>query len=1033
MKCPFAYPAGRVAPAFAAFTLVSCALTLPSRAQSVTAPQAPATPSKDPVIEMSPFTVNTSQDVGYLAENTLAGSRLNAKLRDTAGSVSVFTKEFLDDLAITDLSRLLEYTVNSEMDTNAWQAGSGQNPSITGENLLNRTLVRGLAASQGMDYFTNITNGDPYRVGRFEDTRGPNSILFGVGAPGGLLNQSSKVAATHGNSANLRYGFGSWDRSRSEIDANRVLIKDQLAVSLAALHQEAGGWRQFDFQDKRRIFGSVTARPLRTLTIQAMAETGRDTSAVMKTFPPSDEVLAWYDNRQAKGVQAVTVTPVNAAPTAAMVAMGIVGRNGNFGGQNRRATFIENDGTVFDAIGMYITGSYNNAAVRAPDGTTGTTGSALVLNDPSLYPRWANAGGPGMRRMQKLHNHTITVDWQPTKNFALNLAHNYQQTDLTSRILVGADPTLRGDPNRTLGLNGPANPYAGRLYFDGNWRGDIHYGDYRESRISASYTIDSRHKWLGRHRVAGSGAISKQSDLHALSWLSLVGSPFNAVPTNANNRVAVRNYVTEGDYATYRVGDWRSLPDKLNFGGRTFDLAFANDDAGANNSGMTQNMDSLLGVVQSYFGGDKLVTTLGYRVDQVEIIQHGYSRDPVYGDVVDRDPARNIVTKLRAKTLSLGGVYHLTPWLSLIGNHSSNVGVPPLARTIFPLGNLAPLSKGKGYDFGVGLDLLEGRLSARFVYFEASEKGRITSAGLGGAPARNSRVMQAFGTVLVGPGLPYTQSQWDDIVKQYTPPVNAIASDFYSSGYEARVTANITRNWRLVANYSYTDSGRENLALELIDWYGLKLADGVRLTQGVRQDSTGRYVVDSSAFQAGGTVAKWIELGSQHPNANISNLSTGANGVTVAQEIFDLVDALNDEKELQEKRWGVRPHKVSLFTAYDFKEGWLKGFTIGGGYRWRSTNVIGADSAGREITGRVIAAADAMMAYSTKLKGLPGRVRFQVNVSNLFDNTEIIPVRVSTSDVALDGFALPGGRGLALSRYDVVQPREWRFTTTYSF
>jgi outer membrane receptor protein involved in Fe transport len=201
----------------------------------------------------------------------------------------------------------------------------------------------------------------------------------------------------------------------------------------------------------------------------------------------------------------------------------------------------------------------------------------------------------------------------------------------------------------------------------------------------------------------------------------------------------------------------------------------------------------------------------------------------------------------------------------------------------------------------------------------------------------------------------------------------------------------------------------------------------------VTQDATGRYLVDSSAYTSDGAVAKWIELGRMHPNANLSTLTTNAAGATVAREIFDLVTTLNNEKELQEKRWGVRPHKVSLFTAYDFKEGWLKNFTIGGGWRWRSANVIGSDSRGREITGEVIEAADAMMAYSTKLGRLPGRVRFQVNVSNLFDQTDIIPVRLSTSAASPDGYELPGGRGRAYSRYDLVAPREVRFTTTYTF
>jgi hypothetical protein len=405
----------------------------------------------------------------------------------------------------------------------------------------------------------------------------------------------------------------------------------------------------------------------------------------------------------------------------------------------------------------------------------------------------------------------------------------------------------------------------------------------------------------------------------------------------------------------------------------------------------------------------------------------------VLGDVIDQDPAKATVNNLTAKTLSIGGVYHVTDWFSLIANKSSNVGVPPLARTIFPDGNLAPLSKGKGEDYGIGLDLLQGRVSARFVYFTASEEGRITSAGLGGAPGRNSRVAQAFASVLVGAGRPLSQSQWEPILSRLTPPANAIASDFTSEGYEARITTNLTKSWRLVLNYSYTDSGRTNFANEMADWYGLKPAEGVTLVQGARQDASGSYVVDPSAYNPEGAIAQWLELGAMHPDANPSTLATGANNVTVAQEIFDLTDALNDDKLLQEKRWGVRPHKVSFFSAYDFREGRLKGFTVGGGWRWRSANVIGADSQGNEVTGKVIQAADAMMAYSTRIKGLPGRVRFQVNVSNLFDETDIIPVRLSVGAGAPDGFSIPGGRGTAYSRYDLVAPREWRFTTTYSF
>ena len=88
---------------------------------------------------------------------------------------------------------------------------------------------------------------------------------------------------------------------------------------------------------------------------------------------------------------------------------------------------------------------------------------------------------------------------------------------------------------------------------------------------------------------------------------------------------------------------------------------------------------------------------------------------------------------------------------------------------------------------------------------------------------------------------------------------------------------------------------------------------------------------------------------------------------------------------------------------------------------------------GNEISGKVITSTDLMIGYVRKFEGLPGRFRFQLNISNVLDRTDIIPVRLSTSDTAPDGFLLPGGRGVAYSRYDLVTPREIRFTTTYSF
>jgi outer membrane receptor for ferric coprogen and ferric-rhodotorulic acid len=1013
---------------------LACLLCCVPALSPAAAPSVPAAPAPGaPPVELSPFVVSTNTDVGYAAENTLAGSRLNTRLRDTAGSVAVFTREFLDDLAITDIRELMEYTVNGEMDTNSQGASSEQNRIIGGHALTAGVQSRGLIAGLGMDYFPSITPPDPYRVGRFEDARGPNSILFGIGSPGGLLNQTSKIAETHRHSGAIRLSAGSWSRQRAELDVNRVLAKDRLAVALSALHQDSGGWRAFDFQDKRRLFGSVVWRPRPNLTLTAMGETGRDKNAVIRSFSDMEQVLAWYDNRQARGVAAVTFAPELVAPTAAMQALGVTARDGTRGGLNRRAVFIENNGVVFDAIGTFLSGSYNSAAVRAPDGTPGVTTGVMRIRDPALYPLNGNGAGPGMYRDQTLSNHTLTLDWQPVRGLILNLAQNYQRTLAEVNLMNGNSPLLRGDPNRTLGIGGPANPYAGRLYFDGSWTRDVHFGETRENRLSASYTWEPRWRWLGRHRLAGARSRTDLTDIRANSWLVLAGRPYNADASSVNNRITVRHYLTEGDFGTYRAGDWRRLPATVNFDGRTFGTAYANvASGGADNGGMMQRIDSTLGAAQSFFWDGRIVTTYGFRDDQVRNTQLAYRNDPVRGDVVDPDPAKGTVNRMEGRTRTAGIVFHVTDWLSAIANRSSNVGVPPLARTTFPEGNLAPLSKGRGEDYGLGFDLLQGRLNARLVYFEGSERGRVTAPVANLLRDRNVRVMQAFESVLVGPGRPYTPAQWEPIRRANTPPVNSISNDFDAKGYEARLTANLTRQWRLVVNYSYTDSGRIGLAQEAIDWYGLRPADPVTLIQGVTQDAAGRYRVDPAAYAPEGTVARWIGLARQSPAAEPGTLTTST-GVTLAQEIFDLVETLNDEKEAQQKRWGVRPHKISFFSAYDFRAGRLAGLTVGGGWRWRSANVIGADATGREITGRVLTAVDLLFAYSLRVPGAPGRLRLQLNVSNALDRGGIVPARLATGVAAPDGFQVPGGRGLGYTRFDLIQPRELRFTTTYSF
>lgn len=996
-------------------------------AQTIPAPA--AAPAGDPVIELSPFTVDASKDKGYRAENTLAGSRLNTALRDTAAPVSVFTEEFLEDLAITNVDQLIEYSVGTQLDLQDTGPGTNANNHIGGANIVRRLDIRGIRASESLDYFRSITPNDAYRVGRYDESRGPNGILFGISSAGGLINQSSILATTNRDSGRVSYQVGNQDTNRAEVRFNKVILPKKLAVAVAAVDQENGGWREPDFQDKERLFATLTFTPTDRITIRAMGERGNEYFARVSPYVLADNALAWLDNRNARGASAVTVSPTGANPTAAQQALGITTRNQAATGQ--RFVYIQNQGTFFNSAGTLLTGSYDNPVVRAPDGTPGVSGVTLRINDPSFLPYDLNSGGPGMYRDQNFENYTFTFDWRITNKLNLNLAHNYQHTDLRNPALTGLDPQLRGDPNRTLGVNGPANPNAGQLYIEGQWRDFDHSASVKESRLSLSYDLDfERYKWLGSHRIAGMVSRSDETDRFVGKQLALVGAPFNNDPINAANRVTTRVYVDESNPRSLIAPDWRNVPSAMTVGGQTYNVGWVNENAGTQNAMTTQELDTRLLVLQSYFFDRRLVTVFGYREDTADFISFGHSKDPATReDLID--PSKRTTDSVKGITRTQGAVYHVRDWLSLTANWSTNIGVPTFQNRLLPEGRIPSPTEGESSDYGFALDLLDRRLSLKAVYYQTEEKGQTRSGGIDREfNQRNIRVAEALESALVGAGRRYSAAEWAPIRSSLTPTANASAFDVESEGYEVSVVANPTPNWRILANYSYTDRIRTNTAArDALPWYGFTEAGG-RLVEGVTQNANGTYTVAPAAFTSGGAIARWIELGGQSPDANVTTLVTNT-GVTVAQDILDLVRFLNEDREQEEQRWGLRPHKVSVFTSYDFSEGRLKGFTVGGGYRWRGANIIGQNASGGELRGRILSAADLMLRYRHKVSPwrFKGTMTYQLNVSNLFDRDGIMPQRFSsTAD-----FIVPGGRGVGYSRFDFIDPRSIRFTTTFSF
>ncbi len=163
-----------------------------------------STPTSDEigsdVFVLNPFVVEASEDEGYLAGVTLAGIRIRTDLKDVGSSISVVTEEFLKDTNSKDAETLLVYTTNTEV---AGQGGNflgqGDGAILTDTNRTKpvaNTRVRGLTeADNTREYYLSDIPWDSYNIDRIDLQRGPNSILFGVGSPAGIVNGSTNPAA----------------------------------------------------------------------------------------------------------------------------------------------------------------------------------------------------------------------------------------------------------------------------------------------------------------------------------------------------------------------------------------------------------------------------------------------------------------------------------------------------------------------------------------------------------------------------------------------------------------------------------------------------------------------------------------------------------------------------------------------------------------------------------------------------------------------------------------------------------------------
>ncbi len=507
------------------------------RADEARAAQAatPASPSaegsaKVDVIELSPFEVSAGQERGYSASNTLAGTRLNSRLEDLAGSISVVTKQQLEDTAALDINDIFLFEIGTEgtgQFTDLTNDGRGDYDNVAG-NPTGANRMRGLsAATIAVGGFTASSTIpiDTYTIDAVEIARGPNSSLAGLSEGGGTVNLVTSRGNLTREVTTLVGRVDSYGGFRASLDLNRPLIRNKLALRFSAVYNEIGYIRKPSVERNNRQQVAITARPFSKTTISASLERFSQYAQRANSITPRDAVSPWiaagsptYDpvsrTYQVRGVRSAPITNINQLPAGLST----------IGSSNVR-------------IGQYIDGGAIQFHMRgqAPNNTIvgTTTGLTQVVQSSGI-----NAAGP-LYKIVGTTNQAF-YDWEEVNlaasGFAtgeatiinasidqsiLNTARHRTDAQFAWRRenqrdyrrqhigqLDGVGTTVLIDATERL-LDGSPNPYVGRPYIGGVQPQAFHRPVFNDNyRAQLAHQLDLRKepnllKWIGLHRGIG--------------------------------------------------------------------------------------------------------------------------------------------------------------------------------------------------------------------------------------------------------------------------------------------------------------------------------------------------------------------------------------------------------------------------------------------------------------------------------------------------------------------------------------------------
>ncbi|MFZ4289746.1 TonB-dependent siderophore receptor, partial [Variovorax sp. HJSM1_2] len=158
----------------------------------------------------------TSEGTGsYAASFSRSATGLNLSLRETPQSISVITRQRMDDQGLLQLTDVLQQTTGLYVNQSG-AAGSDSTTIYSRGYAVNTYQIDGVTQVNS-NYDMQFQTDDMVLYDRAEVVRGATGMMSGVGSPGAAINLVRK-RPTEAFQASVQLQAGSWNFKRAELD-----------------------------------------------------------------------------------------------------------------------------------------------------------------------------------------------------------------------------------------------------------------------------------------------------------------------------------------------------------------------------------------------------------------------------------------------------------------------------------------------------------------------------------------------------------------------------------------------------------------------------------------------------------------------------------------------------------------------------------------------------------------------------------------------------------------------------------------------